>query len=143
MSKKNPIKRYMTKMPHTIGEDMSLSKAMEKMREYGIRHLPVLYAGKLTGVLSDRDVKLALTAHPSAVDLSVGDIMSENPYTVSAECPLEEVVAEMGESKFGCAVVKDNEGRAIGVFTAVDALSLFGEWLRKKTVEEPKIRLIS
>ena len=143
MSKMNPIKKYMTKSPHTIGEDISLSKAMEMMREYRVRHLPVQYGGKLTGVLSDRDIKLALMIHPTAKDLKVGDIMTEDPYSVTADCPLEQVAAEMAKNKFGCAIIENEQGRAIGIFTSVDALGLFGEWLRKKTIEEPKMRLIS
>ena len=51
------VKDFMTEMPHTINEDLSLKKAMEMMHEYGCRHLPVLHGGKVVGILSDRDIK--------------------------------------------------------------------------------------
>lgn len=139
----NPIKKYMTESPRTIGEDIPLSKAMEMMREHHVRHLPVQYGGKLVGVLSDRDVKLALSVHPSAIDLKVGDIMTEAPYSVTLDCPLEQVAAEMARHKYGCAVVENEQGRAVGIFSAVDALGLLGEWLRKKNLSEPKRELLS
>lgn len=143
MSTAHPIQKYMTESPHTIGEDIPLSKAMEMMREYQIRHLPVQSAGKLVGILSDRDVKLALTVHQAAKDLKVGDIMSDEPYSVGLDCPLEQVAAEMAKHKYGCAIVENEQGRAVGIFSAVDGLRLLGEWLREKSLSEPKVRLIS
>lgn len=147
MSKAHPVKKYMTEAPRTIGKDILLSKATEVMREHRIRHLPVQYGGKLVGILSDRDVQVALSIHPSARDLKVSDIMTEDPYAVTADCPLEQVAAEMAKNKFGCAIVENENGRVIGVFTAVDALRLLAEWLRKKTIDEPAFesteRLIS
>ncbi len=143
MNTANPIKKYMTESPCTIGEDIPLSKAMEMMREHQIRHLPVQCAGKLIGVLSDRDVKLALTVHPTARDLKVGDVMTEEPYSVTLDCPLEQVAAEMAKHKYGCAIVENEQGRAVGIFSAVDGLGLLGEWLRKKSLAEPKMGLIS
>jgi acetoin utilization protein AcuB len=55
------IQKYMTPMPHTIGSDQSLQKAHELMREFKIRHLPVLKGGKLVGILTDRDIALVET----------------------------------------------------------------------------------
>ena len=143
MSKTYPIKKYMTQTPRTIGEDIPLSKATEMMRDHRIRHLPVLLGGKLVGILSDRDIKLALSIHPSAKDIKVGDIMTEEPYSVTEDCPLDQVVAEMSKHKFGCAVIEDGHGHVTGVFTAVDGLELLGEWLRKEPLSEPRMRLIS
>ncbi len=127
-----PIKHYMTTSPHTIGEDIPLSKAIEMMREHKIRHLPVQYRAKLSGILSDRDVHLALSVYPAAHALKVGDIMTETPYRVREDCPLNEVVAEMAKHKYGSAVIEDENGRAVGIFTAVDAMGLLAEWMRKK-----------
>ncbi len=56
---KKPIKEYMTKMPHTIGEDMTVAKDSELMKEYSCHHLPVLSGGKLVGIVSKRDLLLA------------------------------------------------------------------------------------
>lgn len=133
MNHNHPIKNYMTKAPYTIGEDIALSRAMEMMREHQVRHLPVQNRGKLVGVLSEGDIRLALMVHPAAKDLKVGDIMTEEPYSVTVDCPLSQVAAEMARHKYGCAIVENDKGQAIGIFTLVDAVAILGEWLRKQS----------
>jgi len=125
------IGKYMTHLPATIGKDISLARAIEKMREMGVRHLPVQYAGKVVGVISDRDAQFALSVLKDAKDLKVEEVMTDEPYTVLSSCPLDEVLTEMGKQKYGCAIIENEKGRAVGIFTAVDAVRLFGAWLRE------------
>ncbi len=72
------IQTYMTPMPHSIGNDIGLKKALEMMREYRIRHLPVQEEGRLIGILTDRDLKLA-SSFEGAYDLKVDEVMSPDP----------------------------------------------------------------
>lgn len=50
--------KFMTTTPHSIGVEQPLSRAHAMMREHGVRHLPVLHAGKLLGMLTERDLQL-------------------------------------------------------------------------------------
>lgn len=116
------IDKYMSRSPHTIGVDQTLAKAHDLMREHDIRHLPVLRAGQLVGLLSDRDIKLVESlkdVDPHRV--TVEQAMSEEPYTVDPLTPMETVVREMAHRKLGSAVVM-KAGHVVGIFTAVDAL---------------------
>ena len=62
MSKVIPqISKYMTVMPHTIGFDQSVDKALGIMKEFKIRHLPVLKGGNLVGIISERDIQLLMS----------------------------------------------------------------------------------
>lgn len=126
------IKDVMTASPHSVGDDLPLNKAIEMMREHHIRHLPVQSGGKLVGVLTDRDVKLALSVHPAAKDLLVSDIMTEDPYAVSPNTSLDKVLPVMANHKYGCVIVQGDKGRAIGIFTATDAVRMLGEVLNGK-----------
>jgi acetoin utilization protein AcuB len=130
MSKAIPhIDRYMTPSPYSIGQEQALAHAHHLMREHQIRHLPVLHAGRLVGVISDRDLHLIETLRdvdPESV--TVEEAMSSTVYTVSPKAPLDEVVREMAQHKYGCAVIEDN-GRLVGVFTTVDAMRAFAELL--------------
>ena len=124
------IQKFMTDMPHTVGEDISLNKALEIMREFRIRHLPVQNAGKLVGILTDRDIKLA-TSFRGPAELAVGDVMAPDPYVVDPDTQVDTVAYEMAEHKYGCAIVAQKNGKVVGIFTAVDGLRVLGDTLRQ------------
>ncbi len=130
------IEKYMTTTPHTVGNDIPIKKAFSMMREHSIRHLPVQHGGKLVGVLTDRDIKLASSFKIGNEELKVEDVMTPDPFTVSPESNLDQVVADMAEHKYGCAIVvhKSNQyehGKVVGIFTANDGLKVLSEILLK------------
>jgi acetoin utilization protein AcuB len=126
------IQKYMTTTPHTIGSDQTIAKAASLMSEFRIRHLPVLRGGRLLGVLSDRDVKLIESFRDvDATKTHVEEAMTEQPYTVEPETPLDEVVRTMAEKKFGSAVVMQNH-KVVGIFTTVDACEALSQLLQTR-----------
>lgn len=133
MSKAIPkIQKYMTTSPITIERKESVAAAHKVMRENDIRHLPVVEAEALVGIISIRDLHLIETlkdVDPEKV--LVEDAMTTNPYTVSPDAELDEVVAEMAEQKFGSAIVQQNH-KIVGVFTTVDAMRAFAELLQAR-----------
>lgn len=130
MSKAIPsIFSFMSTCPHTIGHEQNLASAESLMREHHIRHLPVLKAGVLSGILSDRDIKLCRDfVGADDTNVKVGDVCSDSVYTVGPQSPLDEVAKEMARGKFGSAVVVDHE-KVVGIFTAVDAMDALAKLL--------------
>lgn len=124
------VEKYMTAMPHMIGRTVPVEKAIDTMRNYRFRHLPVLDRGKLVGVVSERDISLA-TSFATADRLTVDDIMTADPYVVTPQTPLDLVVLEMAEHKYGCAIVAQENGKVVGIFTAVDGLRVLSEVLHQ------------
>lgn len=135
MTKSIPrIKKYMTADVQTIGDDQPMSVAHRLMREQHIRHLPVLHQGKLVGVVTDRDLRLVETLRDvDPTQVAVSEAMTPEPYVVSPEAQLDEVVAMMAAKKYGSAVISDN-GKVVGIFTTVDACSAFAELLTTRLV---------
>jgi acetoin utilization protein AcuB len=131
MSKPIPtVRAWMTTSPRAIEADASLNDAHQIMRDEGFRHLPVLEHGRLLGIVSQRDLHLIETLRdvdPDAV--TVREAMVSHPYFVEPDAPLDGVVAEMAEHRFGAAVVME-ESKVVGMFTTVDALRAFGELLK-------------
>jgi len=116
------IARFMTRAPHTIGQEQTLAAAHRMMRAHSIRHLPVLDGGKLVGILSQRDLHFIETLKDvDPEQVSVREAMSQDVFAVEPQASLESVAADMAKRKYGCAVVIDNTHVA-GVFTTVDAL---------------------
>ena len=133
MSKPIPtIQKYMTTSPHSIGVEQPLSKAHAMLREHGIRHLPVLHGGTLLGMLTERDLALVETLNGvDPTQVKVEDAMSTIVYAVGPDAPLDEVVATMGERKYGSAVVMQN-GKVVGIFTTVDVCRALAELLKTR-----------
>ncbi len=125
-----PISRYMTRQPWTVSHDASLSQAMELMRQHHVRHLPVLNAGKLVGVLSERDVYKLERLRFLDGHFTVEDAMSCDVYTADLDEPVDAVVETMAVSKFGAVVVVDRELDVKGVFTTVDGMQVLADVLR-------------
>jgi CBS domain-containing protein len=50
------VQEFMTADPTTIGVDAPANEALESMFAFGFRHLPVMEAGQVVGIVSMRDV---------------------------------------------------------------------------------------
>jgi acetoin utilization protein AcuB len=126
------VEQFMTHAPHTIGHHQTMAAAHQIMREFGVRHLPVLDSGKLVGIVSQRDLLLMETlkdVDPEEVEVS--EAMSLDAYAIGPRSSVRKVAAEMAEHKYGCAVVMDKD-RVIGVFTTVDALRALSRLLEEQ-----------
>ncbi len=126
-----PVEEFTTPDPITATEDMVIEDLRQLMENHGIRHLPVISAGSVIGVISDRDVRIVLGL-PDADKFQVraGDIMAPAPLTVSASEPLDEVAYKMSERKVGSVIVLDEKDQFLGIFTATDALNALIEIVR-------------
>jgi acetoin utilization protein AcuB len=125
------IREYMTDTPHTVARNRSLASARRMMKDHGVRHLPVLEAGKIVGLLSERDL-LLVEALPNvnSTDVRVEEAMVDDVFTASPETPVGEVIETMIVKKLGSVVVVDGE-RVVGVFTTIDALRALHELLER------------
>jgi acetoin utilization protein AcuB len=116
------VERFMTHSPHTIGQEQPLSVAHQLMRQYGIRHLPVLHGGKLVGMLSQRDLHFIETlANVNQEEVRVSEAMSTDTYVVGPRSTLRKVAEEMADRRYGSVVVMENE-RVVGILTTVDGM---------------------
>jgi acetoin utilization protein AcuB len=117
-----PVERFMTRAPITIAPDQSLERAHTMMRSRRVRHLPVLRGQELVGIVSHRDLMLIETLPGvDAREVPVEDAMTRDIYAVAPSTAVAEVAAHMAERKLGSAVVRNRQGRVVGVFTVTDA----------------------
>lgn len=123
------IQDYATPLPMTADESMGVLTADDLISRHKIRHLPVMREEELIGVVSDKEIAVAL-AFPGPGELTLHDIFSKRPYTVRAETPLDDVLFEMEQHKHSCAIVVDDRGRPLAIFTDSDALRGYRELLR-------------
>jgi len=132
MTKRVTIDDFMSRSPHSIGQEQSLLVAHELMRKYAVRHLPVLHAGQLVGLLSLRDLHLVETLPDvDPAQVTIEEAMSGDPFVVPPGSDLAEVAEQMAEHKYGSAVVMEGT-KIIGVFTTVDGMRALAHLLRSQ-----------
>lgn len=133
MSKSEPrIQKYMTPAPYSIEASQVVDEAESMMSKHGIRHLPVMNNGELFGILSDRDIKMAMSfVDANSKLVKVADICKEKPFCVDPEALLHEVLDEMAEHHYGSALVVQNH-KLVGIFTTVDACIGFSKVLQQR-----------
>jgi acetoin utilization protein AcuB len=80
------------------------------------------------GLLSFQDVNLLSSF--SSVDLNTATVdsaMARNPYCVTPDTPLDLVASHMAEQRIGSALIIQENGTLVGIFTDTDALRALAE----------------
>lgn len=121
----------MTPEPITVRLDTPLQEVIGLMKSHACRQLLVVDPVHLVGIITDRDVRLAMNSplvlHERADDLSLlknvtaGVVMTADPMTVSSPDPATRAARLMRTYKFGALPVVD-EGKLVGIVTVTDIL---------------------
>ncbi|HEV2146735.1 MAG TPA: CBS and ACT domain-containing protein [Longimicrobiaceae bacterium] len=122
----------MTRDPVTVGPDDTLTRALQLTREHRIRHLPVVDGGgALAGILSDRDIRLAMpspltVADPERVGFlertPVAAVMTREVVTCSGADPIEDAAKLLYRHRIGALPVVDAAGTLQGILSESDLL---------------------
>lgn len=131
MARATTVEELMSVKVATLGQGDTLDIADGIMCMGRIRHLPVLDAGSVVGVVSQRDLfRAALGAalafgirRPQELmrSLEIRDVMSTPPVTVEPGALVQEAARTMAEKKIGCLPVVAG-GRLVGILTENDVL---------------------
>jgi acetoin utilization protein AcuB len=119
--KRNLVADRMTPKPVTVKPSESLAAAQKKMHQGHFRALPVVRAGKLIGIITDRDTRPFL-GH--LADIPVKEAMTKAVVTVDPETHLEDAAQLLLRHKIGSLPVVENEA-LVGIITTTDILVAF------------------
>jgi acetoin utilization protein AcuB len=132
----------------TVTPDDTLATALALTRRHRVRHLPVVLAtGDLAGILSDRDIRLAMPSPLTTPDAertdflertAIGGIMSRRVITVGPSETVEDAAILLFRHRIGALPVVDSERRLVGIITETDILHAF---VRLLGVASPSSRL--
>ena len=126
---KIPVEEFTSPSPVLVEEEQTALEALSLMAQHECRHIPVMSSGKLSGIISDRDIFRGASA-PDTQETKIKDLMTREVYRVSRKENLDEVVFTMSDKKIGSAIVEDAEDDFFGIFTSTDALNALVEIMR-------------
>lgn len=130
------VRDCMTADPTTVSPRDSLQKVIELLRRRDIRSVPVVEAGKLVGIVTDRDIRQVAPAYPLFRDedeirrytenLAVTAAMTADPMTISPEAPLVQAAKVLETYRISSLPVVDGE-HLVGIISVMDLLRAFVE----------------
>lgn len=102
----------------TIEASATLLEAAQKMREANVGVLPVVDAGRLRGVVTDRDLVVrGMARGMDAAQTPVRYIASEDLACARADWDVEDAMQVMADCQVGRLPVVDDDNRVIGIVT--------------------------
>ena len=124
------VAEWMTPKPITLSPTDSIASAIAVMKEKKIRRIPIVAAGRLVGIVSDRDLKDVSPSRATTLDIwelhyvldkmKLSDIMTRKVWTVPPEMPIEKAALKMMEKKVEGLPVVDDRGALLGIVTEGD-----------------------
>ena len=132
------VKQRMTRDPVTVSPGHSLADALRLTRAQRIRHLPVVQDGEVVGMVSDRDVRLAMPSPLTESDdrrlafleqTTVGTLMKGDVATIGPNDAVEDAAKLMRRRRIGALPVVDANGAVLGILSESDVLDAFVEIL--------------
>jgi len=132
------VSKLMSRKLITVSPEDSVERAVQLLRQRGVRHLLVLKDGRLVGIVSDRDLKRALepakAKRKKLLNLGglffllepflVREIMTRDVVTIDPNATAQMAASLMVDRKFGALPVAKN-GQLLGIITETDLLKYY------------------
>jgi acetoin utilization protein AcuB len=116
------VKKYMTPNPVTVTPEDDVRATFNLLFEHGFRQAPVVKDGKLVGIVTDRDLRTAIAHITPESHITVGDVMTSDPITVTEYTSIEKAARMICHHKFNALPVTSDMGELVGIITTIDIL---------------------
>jgi acetoin utilization protein AcuB len=133
------VKEWMAQPVVSVTPDTPVADAYNMMMQKSIRRLPVVEHERLVGIVTLGDLREARPSPATSLSiyelnyllakLTVGQVMTHNPLTVSPHTPIPTAARIMMEHKVSGLPVVDEEKRPVGIITESDIFRmLIDQW---------------
>lgn len=127
----------MTASVTTASPEMSLQQVAGLMRDGDMGSIPVVDAGKLVGIVTDRDIVVRAVAEGLETSSPIADAMTTEVFSVKPDDFAFEAIRLMGDKQVRRVPVVDDAGRLAGIIAMADvALEMEDEREIAETLEE-------
>ena len=116
------VRDFMTENPTVFSPAEDIAAAFSILSDKRIRQAPVVEDGNLVGIVTDRDLRMALIETNVAPGITVQNIMTPNPTVVREDSTIAEAGDIMTGKKFNAVPVVSKDGKLTGIITTTDIL---------------------
>src|SRR5947207_4715249 len=115
------IRKVMTSNPSTIEPDKNVVEAARIMKQEDAGVVPVTENGRLTGMVTDRDIAIRVVAEgKDPQSTTVQEVASKNLVTLDPEQDLDEALRLMAQHQVRRLPVVEEDGRLVGIVAQAD-----------------------
>jgi CBS domain-containing protein len=115
------IREVMTSNPSTIEANTPIAEAARIMKKEDAGVVPVTENGRLTGMVTDRDIAIRVVAEgKDPQSTSVREVASTDLVTIDPEQDLDEALRLMAQHQVRRLPVVEEDGRVVGVLAQAD-----------------------
>lgn len=108
----------------TVEPDAMIPTVVAKMAEMDVGSVVVVEDERPVGIVTDRDVALALEETPDLSDRQVDELLTGEPVTATVEMTVFDVVRRLGDEGIRRIPIVDDDGALEGIVTLDDVLVL-------------------
>jgi CBS domain-containing protein/uncharacterized membrane protein YuzA (DUF378 family) len=130
------VREVMSADPATVTPSTPVAEAARLLKHHDVGSLPVVESGRLTGIVTDRDIVLRVVAEqrdPAAV--TVADIASSAPATVRPDQQLDDALRVMAKQQVRRLPVVEHD-RVVGILAQADVATAADDARTGETVEQ-------
>ena len=115
------VREIMTELVHHIGPSDTIFEAARSMADFDVGILPVVDAGELVGVVTDRDLAVRSIANGVSPSMPVRRVMSQQVATCGPDDSVEDALGTMANEQVRRLPVCDDRDRLVGIIALADA----------------------
>ena len=116
------VKNFMTVNPMTVSPGDDIKVVFNDLVENKIRQAPVVENEKLIGIVTDRDLRMALITDKPKLSLYVENVMSKDPVAVNEDTSIKKAARIIIEHKYNALPVINENNQLMGILTTTDII---------------------
>lgn len=131
------VENVMTANPRSVDPETDVAEAARILRDENVGSLPVVRDGRVTGIVTDRDLAIRVLAERrDPRSTRVADVVSGEPVTVRADQDLDEALRLMAHHQLRRLIVVEDSDRLVGILAQADVALTGDEERAGEVVEE-------
>ena len=130
------VQEAMTPNPTAITPDTTVQEAARLMKTENVGALPIVEDGRLTCVITDRDLAIRGLAEGLGTDTAVRELASKDVVTVDPQQSLEEAARLMATHQIRRLPVVEEDGQLVGVLAQADVAAAGHDTLTGEVVQK-------
>ena len=130
------VQEAMTSNPTAITPNTTVQEAARLMKSDDVGALPIVEDGRLTCVITDRDLAIRGVADGLDSATSVRELASKDVVTIDPQQSLEEAARLMAEHQIRRLPVVEEDGRLVGMLAQADVAAAGHDTLTGDVVQK-------